>query len=60
MAILPVTIILVKFIGKKIRKLSVSSLKEKASLEEVISETLNNIKIIYTLKYQRNTGIINY
>jgi ATP-binding cassette subfamily B protein len=45
--ILPVTLILIKIIGKKVRELSAKLYSEKASMEEIIGETLSNIRIVY-------------
>jgi ATP-binding cassette subfamily B protein len=45
--ILPITLILIKFIGKKVRELSTKLYSEKASMEEIIGETLSNIRIVY-------------
>lgn len=49
LAILPLTMILVKFVGKKIKNLTKKTHQEKSSIEEIISETLGNIKIIYSM-----------
>lgn len=49
LGILPITMILVKFVGKHVRNLTQKTHKEKSSIEGIISETLNNIKIIYSM-----------
>lgn len=48
-AMLPLTMVLVKLIGVKIRRFSEQTLEKKSSLEDVVSEALNNITIIYTM-----------
>ena len=46
---LPLTMILVKIVGKRIKYLTQKTHQEKSSIEEIISETLGNIKIIYSM-----------
>jgi len=45
--ILPISLVLIKIIGKKVRALSTKSYEEKASMDQIIGETLSNIRIIH-------------
>lgn len=49
LAILPISMVLVRIAGKRIKNLTKKSLQEKSDLEENIYETINNIKIIYSM-----------
>jgi|GEM_PF-2716542 len=49
LAILPISMVLVKILGKRIKHLTQKSMSEKANIEEAISETINNIKVIYSM-----------
>lgn len=53
LAILPFTMVLVKLVGKRIKNLTKRTLQEKSEIEENISETLNNIKIIYAMNIKK-------
>lgn len=49
MAILPLTMVLVKLIGKKIKNNTSKMHKQKSQIAEIISESLNNIKLLYAM-----------
>lgn len=51
-AMLPITMVLVKLIGVKIKRYSEKTHSEKSSLEEVISETLHNMHVIYSMNLE--------
>ncbi len=49
---LPVTLVLIKFVGKKVRIMAKELHAQKANIEEIIGETLSNIRVVYSFNVE--------